>query len=113
MLPKHDDFWIWGVNANNILIYNDSSELHKPCVSLVKYNIGIACFQKIKINIFKAGIRKKINNIFRQHFSTFKTSFSTTSTQIPTLWKPGGTVMVFLGELSHRITHTKNNQLGF
>ena len=39
-------------------------------------------------------------------------SFSTTPTQTPTLWKPGGTMMVVIGEISISITQTHNNQLG-
>ena len=53
MLFNHNDLRIWGVNANTILAHNDFYKLHKLCVSIVKYNIDVVCFQEININIFK------------------------------------------------------------
>lgn len=112
MLPNPNDLRIWGVNDNMLFTHNDFLELHKLCVSIIKFNIDVICFQEININIFKLGIHKRIRNVFHQHFPTFKISFSMTPTQTSTLWKPGGTMMVTIGEISHNIKQTHNNQLG-
>ena len=107
----HNAIRMWNVNANTILTHNDYSELHELCLSIIDYNINIVGFQEINLNLLNPKIRDAITKVFKQYF-TVKIIFSTTPIQSPSDWKPGGTMLVILGKLTHSITNTSSDSMG-
>ena len=112
MTTDNNDLRIWSINANTLLTHNNFSELHESCISALHNKITILCLQEININIYKRGIRNTIKKVLKQHFPTFNLLLSSTPIHSPTIWKPGGTMMVTIGEIAHSIQRTHTNNLG-
>ena len=93
---SHNSFRIWNINANTILTHQDYSELHELCISLVEYGVAAVSFSEVNLDLLDLTTKEDITNIFKQHFTTAKVIFITTTIKAPTKYKPGGTILVIL-----------------
>ena len=109
---EHENIRIWNINANTILTHNDYAELNELCLSIAEYNISIVGFQEINLDLLQQEIRNNITQVFKTHFNSVKLLFSTTPIKAPTAWKPGGTMLVFIGPIAHSVVNPKTDNLG-
>jgi hypothetical protein len=107
-----DLFRVWSANANGLSVADDFCAWHSLCTNLVPKRPSAIAISEPNIDFLQGDVRRKIEEIFRQHFGSVRLITATSCASAPTPWKPGGILLAIVGEWAQSVTAISRDDLG-
>jgi hypothetical protein len=105
-------FRIWDANINGLSAKEGYSALHDLCASLKTRAVDAIAIQEPDLDFLQAPVRDAILEICKAHFEYARVVTSTSCIRAPSLWKPGGTLLIIVGKWAQAVARTLTDVLG-
>jgi hypothetical protein len=105
-------FRIWDGNVNGLSAKDGYSALHNLCASLKNRSVDAIAIQEPNLDFLQADVRHSIRDICKAHFEYARVVTSTSCIQAPSVWKPGGSLLIIVGKWAQAVLRTSTDDLG-
>ena len=100
-------------NVNGISYDAEGGDFQEICYILQEIEADVICFQETKLETRNMKVKNMLNKTLMQRWSTSKALITSTSNvNLGSIYKPGGTLLMNVGPISHRVTQTTADPLG-
>jgi exonuclease III len=103
---------IYSLNVNGLSIDRRGGRFDDLCKVSKEVNADIICCQEHNLDTSKSYVRNILYDTARQHWPRSRMVFGTTPIQFCTNYKPGGTMMVSVGDVTGRIIARSQDKWG-
>jgi hypothetical protein len=98
--------------VNGLSAKDDFMALHDLCATLRIRGVDCIALQEPNLDFLQANIQEKIKNVCCQHFGSARLVTSTSCIKASTSWKPGGTMLIILGNWANAVIRSSTDDLG-
>jgi hypothetical protein len=105
-------FRLWDGNLNGLSAKDNYTSLQDLCATLKTRHVNAIAIQEPNLDFLQAPIRDKITKICKSHFEFARIVTSTTCLRAPSVWKPGGSLLIVVGKWAHAIIRQASDDLG-
>jgi hypothetical protein len=106
-------FRLWDGNLNGLSAKDNYASLQDLCATLKTRHVDAIAIQEPNLDFLQAPIRDKITKICKSHFEFARiVTPSTTCLRAPSVWKPGGSLLIVVGKWAHAIIRQASDNLG-
>ena len=110
---KHDGILrVYCINANGINIDRRGGKFNNICEAMKEIRGDIICIQEHNLDTTQARVRKTLYDTANQHWQRLQMGVGTTPMQYHTAYKPGGTMMLAMGDVTGRIIAQQQDKWG-
>lgn len=99
-------------NVNGLSFDRRGGQLNNVCEVIQETQADLFCGQEHNLDVTQMGIRSTLYDTVQQHWDRAKFIAGTTPIPFATPYKPGGTFMLTIGNLSGRIVHQSQDRWG-
>lgn len=110
---KADDIIrILAANVNGFTLDRRGGQYDNYCRVLKAAQVDIACGQEHNLDTTKSAVRSIIHNTTQQHWKRNRTTFASTLLKFENLYKPGGTFVMSVGDITSRMSERYQEKWG-
>ena len=99
-----DTIRVLAANVNGFSLDRRGGQYDNYCRILRALQVDIACGQEHNLDTTKSAVRSILHNTTQQHWQRNRITFASTPLRFENLYKPGGTFVMSVGEITSRLS---------
>ena len=103
---------LFAMNVNGISLDQRGGQFDEICQLTKEVQADILCCQEHNLDITQSQVRSILYDTARQHWNRSRVQFSSTPIPFTNYYKPGGTMIMMVDQVSGRITSQTSDHLG-
>ena len=103
---------IFSLNANGLSLDQREGQYDELCKVAKEVQADVLCCQEHNLDTTQSSVRRILYDTTRQHWSRSRVQFSSTPIPFSTQYKPGGTMIMIVDQMSGRIQSQTTDHLG-
>ena len=104
LIEKGEDVLrVYAANVNGFSLDRRGGQYDNFCRTIKEVQADIACGQEHNLDTMNSSVRSIVHNTTQQHWKRNRTNFASSQLKFENLYKPGGTFILSVGEVTSRL----------
>lgn len=103
---------VYVANVNGFSLDRRDGQYDNFCRTIKEVQADVACGQEHNLDTMNSSVRSIVHNTTQQHWKRNRTNFASSPLKFETLYKPGGTFIVSVGEVTSRLCNRFQDKWG-